>query len=99
MAFIYICQFLISCRYPPPTDINTHTQHTRTLRETNGRRPTELIELHAPQTKLFQFVYIAHNESSICIRDHIPYWSKRGKYFWFFSLDLCVHRGNYNYAG
>lgn len=47
--------------YMPISDImqipspHTHT-HTGTFRETNGSRPTELIEL---QTELFKFAHIA----------------------------------------
>lgn len=67
--------------YMPISDImqilSPHTHiRTCTRRKTNGRRHTELIELHAPQTDLciyrIYFCLYRHNESSVRIRDHIP---------------------------
>lgn len=84
--------------YMPISDImqipspHTHTRtHTCTRRETNGSRPTELIELHALQTDLyiaFIFVYIAITRALSAFETTF-HWSKRCKYY-VFSYDLCA---------
>lgn len=54
---IYLYMPISDIMQIPSPHTHTHTpKHSGTFRETNGRRPTELIEL---QTELFKFVHIA----------------------------------------